>query len=265
MINQELIDFANHLADLSCNIAQKYFRKDLGEENKADDTPVTLADKGIERLIREEVLKKYPDHGFIGEEYGDVNIEADYKWVVDPIDGTSSFVIGKPVFGTLIALTYKNNSIIGVINQPINNERWVGVKGLGVTLNGKNISSRKTGSISNSILCTTSPVFFDKTDLEFFDKVSSKTKYQKYGGVFYGGDCYLFGLMALGYVDIIIETGLKNYDYAALVPVVEESGGVITDWSGKGLDINSNGQILACGDKKVHAEIMQIANNVFSK
>ncbi len=263
MINQELIDFANHLADLSCNIVQKYFRKDIGEEKKFDDTPVTLVDKKVEKIIREEILKKYPNHGIIGEEYNDVNKDADFKWVIDPIDGTSSFVIGKPVFGTLIALTYKNNPIIGIINQPISNERWVGIKGEGVTFNNKNIVTRKSGSISNSILCATSPVFFKDLDLKFFNQVRDKTKYQKYGGVFYGGDCYLFGLMALGYVDIIIETGLKCHDYCSLVPIVEEAGGVITDWSGKRLDINSNGQILACGDKRVHEEILGIAKNIF--
>lgn len=264
MINQDLIDFTNYLADLSSNIAQKYFRKDLGELTKIDDTPVTFADKEIEAEIVKEIIKKYPNHGIIGEEQGVVNPDAQYKWVIDPIDGTSSFIIGKPVFGTLISLTYNNEPIIGVINQPINNERWLGIKGQGTFFNKKQIFSRKSGTIANSVLCTTSPVFFQGQDLDFFNQVTTNTKYQKYGGVFYGGDCYLFGLMALGYIDIIIETGLKNYDYCALVPVIEESGAIITDWSGRELDINSNGQILACGDRKVHAEILKISENIFN-
>ena len=263
MINQELIDFANHLADLSCNISKRYFRTKNHEKDKIDTTPVTLADKEIEWIIRQEITKKYPDHGIIGEEYEDINLEADFKWVIDPIDGTSSFIIGKPIFGTLISLTYKNIPVLGVINQPINNERWFGAKGRGASFNNKNIITRKSDSISNSVLCSTSPVYFKGLDLEFFNKISSQTKYQKNGGVFYGGDCYLFGLLALGYVDIVIETGLKNYDFCALVPVVQEAGGIITDWSGNQLDINSNGQILACGDKDVHAEILKIAKEFF--
>ena len=264
MINQELISFANHLADLSSDIAHKYFRQKIGEENKVDHSPVTFADKEIEKAIREAIFRQYPSHGVIGEEYDNINDNADYKWVIDPIDGTSSFIMGKPIFGVLIALTYKNKPFIGIINQPINKERWVGIIGGGATLNNKKISTRSTGSISNSILCTTSPFFFKDKNLEFFNKISAQTKYQKYGGVFYGGDCYLFGLMALGYIDIIIETGLKNYDFCALVPVVEEAGGIITDWGGKKLDINSNGQILACGDKAVHAQILEIANKHFN-
>ncbi len=263
MINQELIDFSNHLADLSCNIAQKYFRKNISEQNKDDNSPVTIADQEIESVIRQEITKKYPDHGIIGEEYKNINLDSDFKWVIDPIDGTSSFIIGKPVFGTLISLAYKNEPVIGIINQPINNERWLGVKGGGSLLNGKKLSTRKSETISNSVFCTTSPVYFKGLELEFFNKVASQTKYQKSKGVFYGGDCYLYGLMALGLVDIIIETGLNNYDYCALVPIIEEAGGIITDWSGNKVDINSNGKILACGDKRVHDEILRIAKNIF--
>ncbi len=263
MINQELIDFSNHLADLSSNIAQKYFRTQNHEQDKPDTTPVTLADKGIEKIIREEIMKKYPDHGIIGEEFGTINLDADFKWVIDPIDGTSSFIIGRPIFGTLISLTYKNVPILGVINQPINNERWLGAKDRGAIFNNKKIETRKSGSIENSILCSTSPVYFKGLDLEFFSKISSQTKYQKSGGVFYGGDCYLFGLLALGFVDIIIERGLSSYDFCALVPIIEGAGGIITDWSGNKLNIHSNGQILACGDKKVHEEILKIAQGFF--
>jgi inositol-phosphate phosphatase/L-galactose 1-phosphate phosphatase/histidinol-phosphatase len=263
MINQELIDFANYLADLSGNIIQKYFRNDFQESNKCDDTPVTLADREVENIIRLEISNKYPSHGIIGEEYDNINIDADFKWVIDPIDGTSSFLIGKPIFGTLIALTHKDELLIGIINQPINHERWVGIKGKNSLFNNRKISTRKSKSISNSILCTTSPAFFQDSELEFFNQVSSKTKYQKYGGAFYGGDCYLYGLMSLGYIDIIIETGLNNYDYLALIPIIEGAGGIITDWSGKKLNLNSKGQILACGDKRVHEEILKIAKNVF--
>lgn len=258
MINQELIDFSNYLADLSSNIAQKYFRKDIGEQHKEDSSPVTLADQEIEDVIRREIKKKYPEHGIIGEEYDNINLEADFKWVIDPIDGTSSFIMGKPLFGTLVCLTYKDKPVLGILNQPINKERWVGAKGRGTSFNSKETNVRKCQTISNSVFCTTSPAYFEGKELDFFNKIASKTKYQKAKGVFYGGDCYLYGLLALGSVDIIIETGLSNYDYCALVPIIEEAGGIITDWNGNSVDINSNGKIIACGDQKVHQEILEI-------
>jgi inositol-phosphate phosphatase/L-galactose 1-phosphate phosphatase/histidinol-phosphatase len=258
MINQELIDFANYLADISSQIAIKYFRKDNLAKNKTDNSPVTIADNEIELAIRHEIIKKYPHHGIIGEEYNNHNQDSDYKWIIDPIDGTSSYVIGMPIFGTLISLTYRSESILGIINQPINHERWVGIKDKYSTFNNKNINCRKSDSIENSVLCTTSPHFFRGKDRNLFEIIAKKTKYQKYGGAFYGGDCYLFGLMALGHIDIILENGLKNYDFAALIPIIEEAGGIITDWQGNKLDLNTSSKILACGDKKVHKEILEI-------
>ncbi len=262
MINQELINFANHLADLSSNIAHKYFRKEINEQKKHDDSPVTIADQEIEGILRKEISKKYPKHGIIAEEYKDINLDADFKWVIDPIDGTSSFIIGKPVFTTLISLTYKNKPILGLINQPINNERWLGIKDRKTIFNDSEVSVRKSGLVENSVLCTTSPVFFKGKNLEIFNKITAKTLYQEYGGVFYGGDSYLFGLMASGLMDIIIDTGLKNYDYCALIPIINGAGGIITDWQGKEVDINSSGQILACGDKKVHDQLLKIIDSV---
>ncbi len=256
MINQELINFANHLADLSSNIAQKYFRKKINEQKKHDNSPVTIADQEIETILRKEIIEKYPDHGIIAEEFDDINLDSDFKWVIDPIDGTSSFIIGKPIFATLISLTYKNKPILGVINQPITNERWLGGEGKSTIFNGNQVSVRQSGSVANSVLCTTSPSFFKGKDLEIFNKINSKTLYQKHGGVFYGGDAYLYGLMALGSVDIILEASLSNFDYCALVPIITGAGGIITDWQGRDVDVNSDGRILACGDKKVHSEIL---------
>ena len=141
-VNQEFIDFANYLADISAKVAQQYFRsQNTGEVTKEDDSPVTKADRGIEELIRQEINKKYPSHGVIGEEFENTNIDADYVWILDPIDGTSSFIIGRPLFGTLISLTYKGESILGIVNQPITNERWVGIKGQGSFFQGKEIKT----------------------------------------------------------------------------------------------------------------------------
>lgn len=257
----EFVTFSHYLADLSADIAKKYFRQNFGEKTKLDDTPVTLADKEIETIIRSEIEKRFPSHGIIGEELTDIKTDADYKWIIDPIDGTASFIIGRPIFGTLICLSYKNKPLIGMINQPIIGERWVGVAKQYSKFNGQNIKSRNCQNIANAVLCTTSSFFFKGKELDIFTNIASKTKYQSQGWVIYGGDCYLYGLLALGFIDIIIETGLSNYDYMALIPILEEAGGTISDWEGKNLDLNSNGKILACGDKNLHSQILQLIHS----
>jgi len=295
MLDQKIIDFANHLADISGEVIKKYFRQDFGEIKKDDQSPVTLADKGAELVMREAIAKQFPDHGIVGEEFGNVNQNAKYQWVLDPIDGTVSFVMGRPIFGTLIALCFDGKPILGIINQPISGERWVGCSPylggtsrcdsttmgvqsspclggtsrcdsttMGVdnteyslsTFNGKKIQTRNCQNLSEAVLCTTSPFFFQGDDLVMLNKIASQTKYQSHGGIIYGGDCYLFGLLAMGQIDIVIERGLKNFDFMALVPVVKSAGGVITNWQGEELNINSDGKILACGDANLHKKIL---------
>ena len=253
---KEFTAFAEYLADSSAKIALQYFRKNCGEQVKSNDTPVTLADQQIEKKLREEITGQFSSHGIIGEEFKNINADADYQWIIDPIDGTSSFIIGRPIFGTLIALTYKNSPLLGIINQPISGERWLAVKGEGSKLNNQIIKTRKCSDIADAVFCSTSPFYFKGKELEIFNKIRSKTKYQSSGGVFCGGDCYSYGLLASGFIDIIIETGLSNYDYTALIPVIEEAGGIITDWQGKKLDLNSDGRIIACGDQELHRHLL---------
>ncbi len=260
MLNQEIINFANHLADISGEVIRKYFRQDFAEIKKTNHTPVTLADKEAEEVIRNAIIKQFLDHGIVGEEFGNLNPSAKYQWVIDPIDGTVSFVMGRPIFGTLIALCFEGKPILGIINQPINNERWCGIIGDKSTLNDQKIKTRKCSDLSEAILCSTSPFFFQGKDLEMLNKIANQTKYQSQGGVIWGGDCYLYGLLAMGQIDIIIEQGLNNFDFMALVPIVKAAGGVITDWSGKELDINSNGKVLACGDAELHKKILGLLN-----
>ncbi len=261
MLNQEIIDFANQLSDLSGEVIIKYFRQNLGETQKDNQTTVTLADKEAEKVIRDAIIKQFPDHGIIGEEFGNINPAAKYQWVIDPIDGTVSFVVGKPIFGTLIALCFEGKPILGIIDQPINGERWCGIvddKATLATLNNNKIQTRNCRDLSEAILCTTSPFFFQGKDLAMLNKISSQTKYQSQGGIIYGGDCYLYGLLAMGKVDIVIERGLHNFDFMALVPVIKAAGGAITDWSGRELNINSDGTVLACGDKILHQKILEM-------
>lgn len=261
MPNQEIINFANHLADLSAQIAKKYFRLPNGEFNKADDSPVTLADREIEEILRAEIKKNYPSHGIIGEEFGNHNLDAELVWILDPIDGTSSFIIGRPTFGTLIALTKNGKSILGIMNQPITGERWIGVDGDSAWLNKIKIQSRENClELQDAVLCTTSPFFFKNDDEKILKKLINKTKYQNYGGIIYGGDCYLYALLASGFVDLVIDSGLKSYDYAALIPIIEMAGGVVTNWQGKDLDFKSDSRVLAAGNKILHRKALEIIN-----
>lgn len=258
MLNQEIINFANHLADLSASITKKYFRLPNGEIIKEDESPVTQADREIEQVLRAEIQKNYPTHGIIGEEFGDHNLTADFIWILDPIDGTSSFIIGRPIFGTLIALSFKGKSILGIMNQPITGERWVGVEGDAAWLNGKKIQTRKNClELKDAVLCTTSPFFFQNGDEKILQKITSKVKYQNYGGVVYGGDCYLYATLASGFIDIIIDPGLKVYDYAALVPIIEMAGGVVSDWDGNELGLKSGTKMLAVGNKELHKKVLE--------
>lgn len=258
MPTQEFIAFAHHLADLSNEIAKKYFRLPNGEMAKADQSPVTKADREIEEIIRAEIEKKFPEHGIIGEEFGAQNTDAEFVWVLDPIDGTSSFIIGRPIFGTLIALTSRKKSILGIMNQPINGERWVGISGQGSWLNGKKIQTRNCTEISDAVLCASSPFFFKDNDAEILKRVSGLTKYQHLGGIIYGGDCYSYASLASGFVDIIFEPELKIYDYAALIPIIEMAGGIVSDWDGNDLQLQSPARLLACGNKALHEKVLKL-------
>lgn len=261
MPSQEIINFANYLADLSEEIAKKYFRTFNGETAKEDDSPVTKADREIEKIIRSTIEKKFPDHGIIGEEFGIKEADSDFTWILDPIDGTSSFIIGRPIFGTLIALADKGKSILGIMNQPITKERWIGIDEQGSWLNGKKIQTRNCAEIGDAVMCACSPFYFSDQDKEIFETICRMTKYQRLGGVIYGGDCYSYASLASGFIDIIIDPGLKVYDYAALLPIIKMAGGIVTDWQGNDPQLKSNVKLLACGDKELHRKILLKLNS----
>lgn len=261
MLNREIIDFANHLADLSGEVIRKYYRVENDEITKDDDSPVTKADRGAEEVIRAAIEKKFPTHGIIGEEFGVKEAQSEFTWVLDPIDGTSSFIIGRPIFGTLIALTSGTKSLLGIVDQPITGERWLGITGEGAFLNGKKIAVRNCHSLTNAVMCSSSSFYFQNEDEEILKRISSKTKYQKLGGIIYGGDCYSYATLASGFVDIVLDPGLKIYDYAATMPIVQAAGGIITDWSGNDPKLESGVKLLACGDKRIHGEILKIINS----
>ena len=253
-------NFACLLADEAGKEILKHFRQPLNIEDKADTSPVTQADKNSERVMREKLRERFPDHGIVGEEYGKENETAEFVWVLDPIDGTKSFIAGVPLFGTLIALLHNGKPVLGVIDQPYTKERWIGVNGKPTTLNGKEIRTRACSSLNQAVLFSTADktMFNNPTDKARFDALCAETKINRFST-----DCYGYGLLAAGCGDIVCEADLKLYDYAALVPIVCGAGGVMTDWTGKDLfeSDNPEGRVLALGD----AELIHQAVGVLNK
>ncbi|KDP41756.1 hypothetical protein JCGZ_26774 [Jatropha curcas] len=253
-------DVANKLADASGEVIRKYFRKKFEILDKDDSSPVTIADKAAEESMISIILENFPSHAIYGEENGWRCKEkfSDYVWVLDPIDGTKSFITGKPLFGTLIALLHQGKPILGIVDQPILRERWVGIIGKRTTLNGEELSTRTCAKLSQAYLYTTSPHLFSGDAEEAFARLRSKVKMP-----LYGCDCYAFALLASGYVDLAIESGVKPYDFLSLIPVIEGAGGIITDWKGGSLfwDASPNSRatsfnILAAGDKQIHQQAL---------
>jgi histidinol phosphatase-like enzyme (inositol monophosphatase family) len=240
---------ANRLADAAGAAIRPLFRGTWEQERKADRSPVTEADRAAEAAMRAILESERPDDGIIGEEYGKSREGAGRQWVLDPVDGTISFMAGRPIFGTLIALMQDGWPVLGIIDQPIAGERWAGRIGEGTTFNGKPVRTRSCKSLDEAVLATSSPHYFDSASAEAYMQLA-----QTVGGserqctIVYGGDCYNYGLLAGGHLDIVCEQGLEIYDYAALVPVVEGAGGTVSDWQGNPLDADSDGTIIALGD-----------------
>ena len=236
---------AERLADAAGAAIRPLFRGEWSEERKPDTTFVTEADRAAEAAMRAIIEAERPDDGIVGEEYGTRNESAGRQWVLDPIDGTTSFIAGRPIFGTLIALVQDGWPVLGVIDQPIAGERWVGRIGHGTTFNGKPARVRSCRELGDAVLGTTTPHQFSGDEVDAFMGLAKSVAERK---IIYGGDCYNYGLVASGHVDIVCEAGLKLYDFAALVPVVEGAGGVMSDWQGNPLDAGSDGRVLALGD-----------------
>lgn len=236
---------ALRLADAAGVAIRPLFRGQWSHERKADRSFVTEADRAAEAAMRALIEAEFPTDGIIGEEYGTRNEGAGRQWVLDPIDGTTSFIAGRPIFGTLIALLQDGWPVLGIIDQPVAGERWVGRIGQPTLFNGKPARARPLRELSEAVLATTSPHLFTNEEADAFMSVAKQVAEKK---IVFGGDCYNYGLVASGHVDVVIEAGLKLYDYAALVPVVEGAGGMMADWQGNPLDAGSDGTVIALGD-----------------
>jgi inositol-phosphate phosphatase/L-galactose 1-phosphate phosphatase/histidinol-phosphatase len=244
---------AAELADAAGEAIRPHFRQPIAVTDKPDLSPVTVADRAAEAAMRRLIIARFPQHGIIGEEYGPERADAEFVWVLDPIDGTKSFISGVPLFGTLIALTRQDRPILGIIDQPISRERWIGVEGRPTTMNGQLIRTRPCADLGAATVFSTSPDMFKGTDAEAYARVAAAAKLVRFGA-----DCYAYGLVALGLIDVVIEASLKPYDFSATAPVIEGAGGIVTDWTGKPLGLGSDGRVVAAGDRRVHRRVLAL-------
>ena len=256
---QPLLAFAHELADAAGAAILPHFRKPIPIEDKGSDgryDPVTAADRAAERRIAKAIAQRFPDHGLIGEEYGVVNPGARYRWVVDPIDGTRAFIMGSPLWGTLIGLVDGGTPVLGLMDQPFTGERfwsdaaasyWSGPK---AKARRNRLRTRACPSIDQAVLTTTHPTLLaTAADRAAFRRLEAKARMTRYGG-----DCYAYCLLAAGFVDCVVESGLKPYDIVALIPIIERAGGRISAWDGG--PATSGGRILAAGDPRLHEQMV---------
>ena len=253
------VALAERLADAGCAIARRYFRTRVAIDDKADQSPVTVADREAEAVMRDMIIKALPDHGVIGEEHGSHNAGASHVWVLDPIDGTRSFVTGRPMFGGLIALCRDGRPIVGVIDCPAMEERWIGAVGKPTLHRSRfapdtEVKVRACPTLAEATLYNTSPLMFDADGFPRFERVRKASRL-----VLYGGDCYAYGLLASGFTDLVVEADLSGYDWAAIEPVIAGAGGSLTGWNGRPLDVTApKSRVLAVGDPRLCDSVIRL-------
>ncbi len=256
----ERLAFAHRLADAAGQVILPFFRQRIDVTEKAatcagDFDPVTQADRGAEEKIRAMIAEAYPDDAILGEEYGEAPGTSGYRWVLDPVDGTRAFIAGQPMWGTLIALEKNGQRVLGLLDQPFLRERFTGTSEGTEFLSARGSETLKTrpcATLSKAVINTTHPLaHFQPEERDQFFAVEAKARLSRYGG-----DCYSYALLAMGFIDVVMEARLQTWDTAALVPIVEGAGGVVSDWQGN--SITGGGNMLACSDRRVHAEILAL-------
>ena len=250
---EEFTKFGNLLADDASQTSMHYFRNKIEIEIKEDESPVTLADKETELIIRDRIRKEYPHHGILGEEYENEKIDSEFIWVIDPIDGTRSYIAGHKDFGNLIALLHNKKPILGIINCPAHGERWIGVKDKITKCNEKDVATSNIQKIKEAYLFTSGLYFQEPKIKKGLELLKEESKYYRLGG-----DCYMYGMLASGFIDIVLEDTLKVHDYMALINVIEGAGGQITDKFGKEISLESDGSLVASSSKPLHNEIINL-------
>jgi myo-inositol-1(or 4)-monophosphatase len=254
-----VIDFAafiERLATVSGDTILPFFRTSLGIDNKTSFgfDPVTEADRAAEAAMRKLIATNFPQHGIVGEEFGNERADAEYVWVLDPIDGTKSFISGLPIWGTLIALMHNGEPAFGMMHQPYMRERFFGDCGA-ATFRGpageRRLTVRRCASLGEATLFTTTPLLMNEADRAIFARVEQQVRLSRYGG-----DCYAYCMLAAGHIDLVIEAELKSYDIAPLVPIITGAGGVVTTWDGG--PAHHGGRIVAAGDRRVHEAALKL-------
>jgi len=252
---QHLIAAAEAAADVAAAAIRPFYRQNLNAELKPDASPVTIADRTAELAMRAVLSQRFPGHGILGEEFGLDRPEARLRWVLDPIDGTRAFITGRPTFGILVALLDGGTPVLGVIDQPVTGERWIGVAGQPTRFRGAHgqAGCRSCPGLDQAELSCTAPEIFTPAQTTAWRRLAAATR-----RVSWGGDCYAYGLLALGAIDVIAEPDLKVWDWAALVPVIEGAGGRMTDWLGRTLHPDGDGSALAVGDPALLAPALAL-------
>ena len=254
--SRDLRDFIHLLGDTAREVSGLYFRASIEIDRKSDETLVTIADREIERRLREMIHQRFPTHGMVGEELGVSGGDGPCIWVIDPIDGTHAFITGSPLFGTLVGLVVNSTPVAGLLEMPALQERWARVLGASTELNRNSCRTSACETLSRASLFATTPAMFPPGDYPRFLALSRRTNITRFGT-----DCYAYGLLAGGFADLVVEADMKPHDYIALIAVVEGAGGVITDWNGGVLGLESDGRVLAAATPELHREAMSILSD----
>jgi myo-inositol-1(or 4)-monophosphatase len=255
----DFTSFVDQLATASGDTILPFFRTALAVENKkvGGFDPVTAADRAAEQAMRAVIRRHFPDHGILGEEYGSERTEAEYVWVLDPIDGTKSFISGMLAWGTLIGLMRFGEPVFGLMHQPFTRERFSGDGGAARyrgPAGNRDLHVRECASIDQAVMSTTSPLLMNRADRAAFAKLEDNVKLSRYGG-----DCYAYCMLAAGLIDLIIETEIKPYDIVAIIPIVAGAGGMVTTWENG--PAQTGGRIIVAGDRRVHQAALETLNS----
>ena len=250
---QELLQAAIEISGAAAPIPMRYFRRGVAVDDKADESPVTVADRETEEHIRAALSERFPAHGVFGEEFGRKAAQSAHTWIIDPIDGTKSFISGSPLFGMLLGVVRDGSPEAGVIRMPALGECFAGARGVPATLNGNPMRCRATAGLSEARIFLNEANLLMAEEPERFARLMSAGKLRRFAN-----DCYSFALLALGQIDAVVDYGLQPYDYLPVAPVVEAAGGVITDWAGRPLGLDSDGTVVAAGSPAVHQELLQL-------
>lgn len=257
----DIIALAGRLADAARPVTLARFRSGILHDTKSDASPVTEADRESERTMRAMIEAERPNDGIFGEEFGVTNPDADTVWVLDPIDGTKAFITGKPIYGTLIGIVRNGKAIAGIIDGPATSDRWIGAQGRPTLFNDQVVETRKGRSLKDAWVTATSHTMFTAENVTKFEALTAATQHTTYGS-----ECQGYGFLACGWLDLVCEDTLAPYDYAALIPIIEGAGGLITDWSGAPLGFdsgpdNKSGTVIAAADAHLHAAVVKILSD----